>query len=127
MNLKTVIKLDAFGALLSVFGSLTILLFLNHIFGIQVTWLYIVLVWSIIMVAYDLLIIKLSSTSLRNYLKSIVGLNCAYCLVLAIALISTFNSLPIIGVVYYFVDMTLISFVIAWEFGVLYRLDNKTA
>jgi hypothetical protein len=127
VNIKTVIKLDALGALLSAIGSLTILFYLNHIFGIQVAWLYIVLVWSLIMLAYDLVILKFPSTSLRRFLKYIVCLNCSYCLLLAIALISTFHSLPIIGVVYYFVDMTLICLVIAWELGVLYRLDNKTA
>jgi len=115
-RIKQLLRLDAFGALLSAFLLGICLVHFQPHFGIPTSALYLLAIFPVIFACYDVYYLLLKPTQLAKGLKGIAIANIAYCVLSIVVSFKHFDEITILGWGYIILEVNLVLILAIIEF-----------
>jgi hypothetical protein len=115
-RVKQLLRLDAFGALLSAFFLGVCLVHFQPLVGIPTSALYLLAIFPVIFACYDVYYLLLKQTQLAKGLKGIAIANIAYCVFSIVVSFKHFNDITILGWGYMIIEVIIVLILAIIEF-----------
>lgn len=115
-RIKQLLRLDAFGALLSAFLLGVCLVHFQPLVGIPRSALYLLVIFPVIFACYDVYYLFLKPTQLAKGLKGIAIANTAYCVLSIVVSLKHFDEITFLGWGYIILEVIIVLILAIIEF-----------
>lgn len=115
-NPKQLFFIDGLGALVSAFFLGVVLVRLHETIGMQLNILYFLAILPIFFAMYSFSCYFFLADNHRTFLRGIAFANLLYCCITLSLVVYYYNSLTVLGLTYFLVELIIVGVIIAIEF-----------